>query len=790
MLRNYVTTALRYLFRNPVYAGINVLGLSIGLTSAVLILLFVKHEFSFDRFHGKEGMLYRLVFEFSDQEGVTRSPQMTAPVGPDMVSTFPEVIRATRFTPAESGFLSYDGSVTQAEKVMYADSTLYSMFSFEFLNGDPEKALALPYSIVINRRLAGSIFGNENPIGKIIRWNNRDDLTVTGIIESPPSNSHLKFDALISFSTRYRDSRYFMVCNGWMQYYHYLELAPGADPEQLEEKFPSFMYEHINRIYEQSGASIEASLQKLKDIHLHSGFTGEIGPTGSMRTIYIYSAIALFILLIACINFMNLTTALATKRAKEVGMRKVFGAGRSSLIRQFLGESLMMSLIALVVALILVEVLLPVFEQVVQRDLELYQWRNLDLILGIPALVLSVGLLAGSYPAFYLSAFKPVAVIKGTIRGSGGYAGLRNSLVFFQFAISIILIICTLVIYVQLGYIRSMDVGYRKDDIMILGMTSESFKDNIRQLKENLDELPDIVSSAGTSEVPGQGFTSNGYRPEGYERWIMFNVVDVDEDFVRTLGLRVTAGRPFSSDLPTDQDAYLVNETLVRQLGWENPVGMKLFRNGGHPIIGVVKDFQFASVHQEIGPLVFTLKPYLGYDYLLVRFQTADLPGLISKIRRAWRQIDPNEPFEYSFMDDVFDQVYRSEQKMGKLLLYVAILAVLIACLGLFGLALYNTEQRTREIGVRKVFGSTAAGVARLFSGRFTRYVILANTLAWPVAYILVRKYMQMYAYRVDLPVWVFLATALGVYLIALGTIAFQSYRAGNMNPGDSLRYE
>ena len=473
----------------------------------------------------------------SDPEGKVRTPRMTAPVGPDMADEFPEVIRSVRFTSPESGYYSFNGSSHSVENVMYADSALFRMFSFDLLMGDPVRALAGPYSVVLTEDLASNIFGQGNPIGKVIRWNNRDDLLVTGIVENPPSNSHIQFSSLISFSSRYGDKRLYMDWNGGMQYYHYLELLPGASVSRLVAKFPDFMQVRINYIYEEAGASIAAFLQPIAKIHLHSGYAGEMGPTGSMSTIYIYTAIALFILFIACINFMNLTTALATKRAKEIGMRKVFGAARPVLIRQFLGESIVMSLVGLILALVMIEILIPTYEQIVQRQLDLYQWRNIDLLLGIPVLMAGVGLLAGSYPAFYLSAFKPAAVLKGIFKGAGGYGGLRNSLVFFQFAISIILIICTLVIYAQLGYIHSLDVGYRKDDVMILHFTSDSFKDRHLELKEKLSELPDVLSSTATSQVPGGGGASNGYRPEGYERWIMFNAVDVDYDYVSTMGL-------------------------------------------------------------------------------------------------------------------------------------------------------------------------------------------------------------------------------------------------------------
>jgi putative ABC transport system permease protein len=359
-----------------------------------------------------------------------------------------------------------------------------------------------------------------------------------------------------------------------------------------------------------------------------------------------------------------------------------------------------------------------------------------------------------------------------------------------QFAISIILIICTLVIYSQLRFIRLKDLGFNKDDILILSFTSESFKKQYERLKAGLSGIPEVISSSATSHVPGTGFTANGYRPEGHDRWIMFNKVAVDYDYIKTMGLHVTRGRNFSEDIKTDREAFLITEALCRQLDWKEPVGKNIYRNLDHPVIGVVGDFHFASLKHEIGPLILDMYPYLGFDFLMVRFRTDDLSGLISRIREVWEDIDPDEPFEYHFMDDVLDEVYRGEQKMGSLLLYFAILAILIACMGLFGLALFNTEQRTREIGVRKVLGSSVTGVILLMSGKFSRWVIFANILAWPIAYMILREYMQIYAYKIDLPVWVFFLSAVAVYMIALLTIGLQSFKAGRTNPMDTLRYE
>jgi putative ABC transport system permease protein len=793
MIRNFIVIAIRNLLRNPVYALINIFGLSIGITCSLLILLFIKNEISYDRFNKNRNELYRLVFENVNANAngsTTISPQMTAPVAPDMMEEFPEVKAVTRITGYRDGYLTFQNKSYKAANVIYADSLFFEMFSYEIISGNPQTILKDPFTVVLNEETAKNIFGNEDPIGKIVKWNNKDNLMVQGIVRTPPINSHLQFSSLISFSSLYEDKRLYMDWNGGVQYYHYIELLPGASKGNIGAMLPEFMYRHINKILEGSGFSINAILQPVLDIHLKSNYVGEIGANGSMSAIIIYSAIALFILMIACINFMNLTTARSTRRAREIGLRKVLGAEKESLIGQFLGESVIMSLIGFIIALIMIEILMPVFNNMVGRDLDLYQARNLDLIISMPLFIIIIGLIAGSYPAFIMSSFVPANVLKGKIIGHKGSSGFRNFLVLFQFAISLVLIICTLVIYAQLGFVKSMDVGYQRENILVLRFTSEDFKNRYLILKDELKSIPGIISSSATSELPGTGFTSNGYLPEGFDKWIMFNAVDVDYDYIETMGLQVISGRSFSPNIASDKNAFMINETLAKELNWSDPEGKTIEREGVHQIIGMVKDFHFASLHQEIGPLIFTMRPYMGFDFLLVRFKTDNLNVLINNVRKAWENIDPNEPFEYYFLDDVFNEMYKAEQKLGTMLLYIAILAIIIACMGLFGLALYSTEQSTKEIGLRKVFGSTVSGVVLLLTGKFTRWVLLANLLAWPVAFILIRKYMQMYAYRIDLPVWVFFLTALGTYLVALITISVQSVKAGTENPAKTLRYE
>ncbi len=790
MIKNYIITAFRNLVRNPVYTLINTFGLSIGITCSILIMIFINHELSYDRFNRKADDLYRMVFEMVEQNTSIKTPQMTAPVAPAMQEEFPEVINVTRLSTNREGFFSYQNRNHHIRNLLYTDSSFFDMFSYDLIQGDQESVMREPYSVVLCEETARKIFGDQNPVGEIIRWNNRDDLMVTGVVKQPPANSHLQFSSLVSFSSLYDDKRLYMDWNGGMQYYHYVELVSGFPKEEIEAKLPDFMYRHINYLYEQHGWSIHALLQPIKKIHLGSHFLGEMAVVGNKSNLFVFSAIALFILIVACINFMNLTTARSTKRAKEVGVRKVVGAGRKKLIRQFLGETIILSVIALVFALILIEIILPVFNQLINRNLELYIVDNLGLIIGIPILIILVGTMAGSYPAFFLSAFNPVKVMKGIFTNEQGRKRFRDVLVLVQFVISIALIICTLVIYTQLSYIRASDVGYAKENVLVLKLTSDGFRSKFQILKEELSKLPEVVSSSAASDFPGHHWTMNGYVPEGFKDPIMIHKLAVDYDFIKTLGLIVIQGREFSPEFATDRQAYMINENLARQLNWENPVGKTINRNVDHMIIGVVRDFHFSSFHEKIGPLIFDMNPYMGYDYLLVRFRTNNLTRLILDIGETWKGIDADEPFEYHLLDDALDNAYISEKKMGEALMYFAFLAIVIASMGLFGLTMYNTEQRTKEIGIRKVFGSSVSRIIFLLSGDFTQWVVIANLFAWPIAFYLMNKWVQHFAYRISMPVWIFILTAVGALLIALLTVSIQSLKAAITNPAEALRYE
>ncbi len=531
-------------------------------------------------------------------------------------------------------------------------------------------------------------------------------------------------------------------------------------------------------------------IQPLQDLHLWSNLDYDLDTRGDLSKIYIFTAIAIFILIIACINFMNLATARSIKRAKEVGLRKVVGAERKQIIRQFLGESITTSFIALIGAIILIEIFQPEFNRLVNTELHLFRMENIGFIAGILILTLGVGLLAGSYPSFFMASYQPVKIIKGDFNVRSGKPVLRNILVVFQFFISSALILFTLLVFSQMKYINNKDLGYNKENVIYLTLHDPLAREKIEILKAEFRNIPGVISAGSSTGMPGYGLTSNGYFPEGYEEPMMIHALDVDYDFLDVMKIPVVAGRNFSKEFATDADAFLINETLAKKLGWADPVGKKIMRDGEHKVIGMISDFHFATLHAKIEPLLITMKPWDGFYYLAIRLSPGNLNNSLKAIEKKWNDILPNQPYSHVFLDSYVETAYASENNTGETFLYFSLLAIFIACLGLFGLANYSSEQKRKEIGIRKVYGANNRSILTLLSSDFTKWVILANILAWPLAYWAIDKWLQLFEYRTGISVWIFVLTFCITSLISLITIFYQVLHATRANPVDTIKYE
>ena len=548
------------------------------------------------------------------------------------------------------------------------------------------------------------------------------------------------------------------------------------------------MEKHINFKYREFGIILSLYLEPLTEAHLFSRAEYDLETKGSLKEIYIYSAIALFILLIACFNFMNLSTAKSSQRAREVGLRKVVGSSRAQIIMQFMGEAVFISTLSLILALLLVEIVQPVFNQLTYNQLSLYHSSNLPFLPVLIIIAILVGTFAGSYPAFYLSGFQPLKVLKGEFLRVGGKSIFRSFLVVFQFFISAVLITVTIVLFSQIRFVTNKSSGFEKENIIIIPLNSEDARLNYEILKTEFLKIPDVIAIGASSEVPGNGFTQNGYTPEGLEDPIMIHALDVDYDYLKLLNIQVISGTPFQEG--TDKNGYLVNETLVKKVGWKDPVGKIINRDGEHKVIGVVKDFHFASMSHEIGPLLITLEPWLGYNRLSVKLSGKNTHEVISKIESAWKKIIPGESFLYSFHDQAIEGAYSEMIRFKLIMIWFSVLAVFIACMGLLGLAMYSAQQKKREIGIRKVLGADVRGIVFMLSFRFTKWIILANILSWPLAWFLSNRFLEEFAYRTAVSVWIFLLTLVISLLIGLSTIIFQSLKAAGSNPVEVLKYE
>jgi putative ABC transport system permease protein len=779
------------------YAFINIAGLAIGLAVCALIMLWVLDELSYDRFHERADRIYRLLLD-ADIGGHLRTSATMPPAGPTMTQDYPEVENFTRYGRLQSLSVEYEDKQLQESLVGFADASFFEIFSIPFLSGDPATALKNPYTIVITEDMAQKYFGTEDPMGKILRIGGETDYTVTGVVKNVPRNSHIRPNMLRSFETlAVQNPR---VMQAWLnvEFRTYLLLTEHADWKAVEAKFPDLVEQHLGERLRALGGRLDLFLQPMTSIHLYSSRDYDVPSAGDIRYVTLFSGIALFVLLIAAINFVNLSTARSANRAREVGMRKTLGALRKRLVFQFLGESLVYSLLAMILAIGLTILALPSFNNIVGRELSIH---ILQIIPGFIGLALLIGLVAGSYPAFVLSSFQPVSVLKGGMTEGASNARFRKVLVVLQFAISIALIVGTLTIFNQIQFIKNKRLGFDQEQVLVLPQLNQSLIRRFSSIKHELNQIPGVVSTGGSSYIPGTGRNVGIFLPEGFsedQRQTM-QFLGIDHDYIPMMNMELALGRNFSADLATDtSESVLINEAAVRQFGWENPIG-KAFYFQPPPgqegetnvlrVVGVVKDFHMASLREEIIPMILFYDP-VEQPRISVRLAPDDIPGTLDRLRIKWMEIDAQRPFDYFFLDETIRQLYESEERVASITLYFSVLAIFIGCLGLFGLAAFMAEKRTKEIGIRKVLGASVHGIIGLISREFIVLVAIANVIAWPVAYFGLKRWMEAYAYRAGISWVMFILAGMLALIIALLTVSYQAIKAARTNPSRSLRYE
>jgi putative ABC transport system permease protein len=811
MFKNYIKVAWRNLWKNKVFSIINITGLAAGLACFLLISLFVLDELSFDKFFAKADRIYRINASIRFGGADLNFPLSSDMMAQALKKDYPQVEDYTRVYNSNGSRLVKKGNeYLDEQNVCYADSTFFRIFDLPVLSGDVKTALNEPSEVVISEKIAKKYFGGvQAAMGKTLETNNSGKplFKVTAVIRDIPHNAHFNFDFFFSMKSLDYPWGHFLSHN----FHTYLLLKKGTDYHAFENKFTEYVDRYclpeakqmmqINSMddFKKSGNRLEYNLTPLTKIHLYSALQAEFLPGGNIQYVYIFSAVALFILLIACINFMNLTTARSANRAKEVGIRKVMGTERKELVAQFLIESTFMVILSLLIAIATAYFVLPLFNTVADKTMTLGSLFSPIILPLLIALPFVVGLLAGSYPAFFLSSFRPIDVLKGKLKIGGRSGSLRSILVVFQFATSVSLIIGTIVIYRQLHFIQTKNLGYDKNQVLIINDTY-SLKNNITAFKNDLLHLPGVEGATVSSFLPVNSsrndntFAStpvmdakNGF---DMQTW------SVDYDYFNILGMQIIKGRAFSRDFGNDSSAVIINETTEKILGFADPIGKKIYspnsfsskQTTAYTIIGVVKNFNYESLKQQVGPLSLFLQPSEG----LVSFKIkgANIPAVLKEAEDKWKSLAPGLPFSYRFLDESFNQMYRAEERIGKIILIFSVLAILIACLGLFGLSTFIAEQRTKEIGIRKVLGASARGLVQLLSADFIRLVAIAYVIAAPLAWWFMNKWLQDFAYRIEISWWIFVLAAVLAFVIALATVSFQAIKAAMMNPVKSLRTE
>jgi predicted permease len=774
MLKNYLIVTWRNFRNHKVYSFINVMGLAVGMTCCILILLWVQDELSFDGFHEKYDDIYYTIPEL----GGTRYYANPLALAPLLKEKHPEVIRMARF--GSRTWLTKSGDKLFNERGALVDEDFLKIFSFPLVTGDQESVLAGRNSIVISERMAAKFFGSEEPIGRSVLINNSTELIVTGVLENVPANSHLQFDFLAPISLQGGREQ-----TSWSwEVRTYLLLQKNTDWKAFEKRISGFVNEHDKRTQQE----VILHLHPLSRMHLYA-----INGTNPIIYVYIFLTIAVAIMIIACINFINLTTARSNTRAKEIGLRKVVGAEKAHIIRQFMGESIIMSLLALLLAVGFVSLLLPAFNALAEKQLSLQVVGNVSSILILGGIALFTGLLSGSYPALLLSSLRPTRTLKGEYQaGIGGYV-LRKVLVVSQFTATIVLMIGTILMYKQLNYIRNKDIGLERDRVVAVSMNNE-LRENYKALKEKIKQNPQILNVTAARRIPTNiGHMNPVYwEGRGPEDYVTMTDACVEYDYFKTMGMTILQGRAFSEEFATDQENYVLTEQAARITQLESPLGkmFSIWEDEGK-IIGIVKDFHSRSLHREIGPVVFTMSQRHGrYAYIFVKLRPENVAASLKYLEQNVREFSPNGLFEYQFLDDAFDGQYRSDQRRGSIYQYFSILAVFISCLGLFGMASFTAEQRTKEIGIRKVVGASIRQIVMLISKDFLMLLLVSNLIAWPIAYILMSRLLNSYAYRTGISLWVFIVSGAAAILIALLSVSIRIAKAAYADPINSIRYE
>lgn len=800
MFKSYLKTAFRYLLKNKVFTLINIVGLAVGLVCSFLIVLHVSTELSYDKHYQDAEDIYRLAVRSSMGDNQFEAAVTGGPLAITLQNEIPEITGHTRLREGRLTLLAHGENSFYEEKILFADSNFFSLFDFPMIYGNPLTALDVPRSVVLKESLAKKFFGDSDPVGQQLKWNNEVNYTVTAVVADVREKSHLDFDMLVSFSTLYENQRFKTLLQSYFAYttLNYIKLREKCDPNPVLGKIHQVVDTYMGEGLAEYDGKYEVFLQPLTSIYLHSDLLHELKPSSSISGVYIFSGIAILILLIAGINFINLATARSQKRAMEVGLRKVFGADRAMIFRQYMVESLLTVLVSTFISLILFDVFLPVFNRLSGNNFIFTQLFRLEyLLVMIPGVVL-VGLVAGIYPSLYLSGFKPVSVMKKYISGGKSQAYFRNTLVVVQFVISVFLLAGTLLINRQLNYIDNKDLGVDQKDVVVLSLRSSSMAAQYETAKAEMENVPGVLDATGSSAYLGQFQQRRGFYKEGQglKDMVLTLYVQVDQNYTDFFRAKISQGRNFFEHSRADSNAILINRAYLEQLGWENPIGKQIFipgqtENESIPlkIVGVVEDFNYASLHQEVKPLII-MNASNRASYMSLKINPTNTKEVLELIAAKWENLFPQYPFEYFLQQSVYEEMYRSEVNMGRLFKYFSILALFIAVLGLLGLSAYSVEQRTKEIGVRKVLGSSVREVLLLMTRDFSKWVVLAILIAVPITFFAMDQWLSHFEFHTNISWDIFLVSGLLAFSIAYLTILVQAYKASNSNPVDSLKYE